>query len=424
MLRTSAQDSALPLMKIKDYYSQQPDTTKSKINNKMINIIADYLEEEHSDEAMAMIDLYDLLAESDDIKRPDLYFIKGNIYAERKDSIMLKETIGQLEHFDGKKDYIDMLNNYLSQIRGITSSNYSLGGYWVSDILMTDIWGYGWNIPKYIIQSVDDKEDTNMTIETYCPFITKVCITTKGNLKIPAPQISQKFYPTSKDSLYIAWSSEKLKNYNAYLAGTLRQITGATAATISGELAQRHKYSTGEALLGGLINSFTEIGLNLLFDAIFTPSKKLYVLESKLKRVNDYILQGEFTYKCSKVKAGEENDPQIDTSTERVTLLKWTPESGVVFMSWNGHPLTPYPVSNTPIEKQKKRIEKAKKKGRQIDETILPYWKDLMNDTSTEYGKACQEKKKSKKEKEFIKQWNRKQIEKLRQYNLHIANGQ
>ena len=422
-LRIENKDSSLPLLKIKDYYNQLSDIDKGNFKSKIIEHISVYLKANKKNEAMAMMDLYDLFADKEDVKRPDLYFIRGNIYAERKDTVMLKETIAQLEKFDDKKDYADKLNRYLLQIRGFALTDYSLNGYWVSDVLMSDVWGSGLDIPKYIIKVTSNDSITNMTITEDSPFITKVCITTKPLIADKIPQTSQYLFPFNKDSLYVSWSSEKLKNYDANLVGGLRQLTGITSATISSELAQRHEYSTGEALAGSLVNSAVEIGLNSLFDALFTPSKKIYVLEGKFKRVNDNILKGKLKYTSSKIKAGEEDNARFNTETEDITLLRWTPESGVVFMSWWGIPITPYEYSLEPVEKQKKKIEKAKKKGKKVDERILPYWEDLANDTSTEYGRAYQERKKNKNKKEFSRQWNKKQIEKLREYNMEYGNN-
>lgn len=449
-LRTNNKDSALPLMKIKEYYSSLSDNDKKKVNDRMIEIISGYVGNNLKEETMAMIDLYDFLVEKNDAKRPDLYFIKGNIYAERQDSVMLKETIAQLENSNGKPEYIEKLNDYLLQIRRFVAADKDLDGYWVSDVLMTDIWGNGLDIPKYMINVVSKNDITEMLIDTQCPFITKICITTKGALALPVSQVSQYLFPISMDSLYVAWSSEKLKNYDADLVGMLRQATGTTSATLSGMFAQRNKYSTSETMLGNMTTGLVEVGLNSVFDAIFTPSKKLYLLEGKLKRINDHILRGKFTYTQSKIKAGNESNARFDTNTEDVSLFKWTPESGVVFMGWNSRPITPYPLSFISVEKQKKKIEKRKKKlekakykkskvsakvsigallGSNVisdtdgtDEyTILPYWKDLMKDVSTEYGKACLDYKNSKNKKEFIKEWNKKQIEKLLEYNM--ANG-
>lgn len=421
-LRTQNKDSALPLMKIKDYYSKLPDTDKGNVNEKMIDLISVYLNGNLKDETMAMIDLYDFLVDKRDTKRPTLYFIKGNIYAERQDTVLLKETIVQIERCNGKQEYLDKLNDFLLQIRRFVPADQGLDGYWVSDVLMTDAWGIGGDIPKYIINATSNDHSTQMTIKSESPFLTKICITTKPLLIEDKTQISQYFFPFTKDSLYVAWSSEKLKNYNANLAGGLRQITGTTAATISGELAQRNKYSKNKAMLGNMLNGIAEAGLNSLIDAIFTPSKKLYILEGKFRKTNDYLLEGSLKYTYSKIKAGEETDACSTTEKEEICLLKWTPESDVIFMDWLGRPLTPYKQSNISIKKQRKKIEKAKRKGEKIDETILPYWKDLANDTNTEYGRAYQARKKANNKKSFGKQWNRKQIEKLREYNMIMTS--
>ena len=106
-LRIENKDSSLHLLKIKDYYNQLSDIDKGNFKSKIIEHISVYLKANKKNEAMAMMDLYDLFADKEDVKRPDLYFIRGNIYAERKDTVMLKETIAQLEKFDDKKDYAD-----------------------------------------------------------------------------------------------------------------------------------------------------------------------------------------------------------------------------------------------------------------------------------------------------------------------------
>lgn len=124
-----------------------------------------------------------------------------------------------------------------------------------------------------------------------------------------------------------------------------------------------------------------------------------------------------------------------------MSLLRWTKESGVVFMYFKGVPLVPYQTSNLPVEKQKKIIEKQKRKNEKIikenekaekeaangnvpkikplitvDE-IRPYWKDIRDDANTEFGKAYIEYEKSEDKRQFINEWNRKQIKKLRDYN-------
>lgn len=112
-------------------------------------------------------------------------------------------------------------------------------------------------------------------------------------------------------------------------------------------------------------------------------------------------------------------------------------------MSFKGYPLTPYETSNTSIKKQKEQIEKQKKKNEKIikeneaaekkcksgtvpkkkrlievDE-IIPCWKDIRDDATTEYGKAYLECKNSKDKTAFITEWNRKQIMKLRDYDAN-----
>lgn len=145
--------------------------------------------------------------------------------------------------------------------------------------------------------------------------------------------------------------------------------------------------------------------------------------------------------KYLQVKARVGEEPVKKEYSEDMSLLRWTKESGVVFMYFKGMPLTPYQTSTLSIEKQKKIIEKQKQKNERIIrdnekairetpngnvpklkplvkvDVIYPYWKDIRDDVNTEFGKAYIEYEKSKDKRQFINEWNRKQIRKLRDYN-------
>lgn len=441
-LRVENKDSSLPLMKIKDYYSQLSDIDKGNLKNKIIDHISLYLKENQKNEAMAMIDLYDFLADKKDAKRPDIYFIRGNIYAERQDTIMLKETIAQIENSNGKQEYLDKLNDYLLQIRRFVPADQGLDGYWVSDVLYA---GYG-ILPKYIINARYG-ETLSFTVKNKSSFLYH-CITTKNvfSLEFLKEQVSQQIIPYAKDSLYVLWSSEKLKNYDPELVGGLRQTIGMTGAAVVGKYSQHNKYSSGDAALAQFTTGIVEIGANALLDVLFTPSKKIYLLEARLKRVNENIFAGKFIYRQTKVKETT-TSIKFDEEKDILSLLRWSPESGIIFMGYAGFPVTPYETSNTSTKKQKKNIEKKKlKKAKQkvktsnnigslinsytpenytpevIDETIIPCWKEIRDDASTEYGKAYLEYKKSKDKNEYMKEYNLKQLEKLREYNMEQAN--
>lgn len=168
-LRSQNKDSAFPLMKIKDYYNLLSDTEKDNVNAKMVDWVSEYLNRNLQDEAMAMIDLYDYLVDRSDAKRPILYFIRGNIYAERQDSVMLKETIAQMERCNGKQEYLDKLNDYLLQIRRLVSVDQVLDGYWVSDNLVESWTNYA--LPKYILKAKSDKT-SSLTITGNSPFLS------------------------------------------------------------------------------------------------------------------------------------------------------------------------------------------------------------------------------------------------------------
>lgn len=351
-LRASDKDSALPLMRIKDYYDALPANEKEEVNSKMIEIVSGYVRSGHTVETMAMIDLYDFLADKNDAKRPDLYFIRGNIYAERQDTVMLKETIARIESCNGKQMYLDKLNDYLMQIRRFVPADQGLDGYWVSDIVQPRDFLDGSEQPYFRINICSNIDSTSFIIIKDSPFARDVMARVQSSsifdLRDRA-QISQLVIPYSKDSLYVVWASERLKNYDAEIIGAVRGTIGTSAATIEGTLSQRHKYSKDDYFAGSILTSIGEAGINSLIDNMFTPTKKTYTLEMRLKKINNYKLQGVAIYRYSKNKA--DGRSKYIEWTDPITLYKWDKESGIVFCDDS---FDPVPQENIDVKRIKK----------------------------------------------------------------------
>ena len=99
------------------------------------------IEQQRIAKKMALIDLYALLADSNDSRLDDLYFQKGEICGlHTGDTIMLKECITGLKLSDQSKTekvtgYIATLQDYLDQIRNYLPVSKRIDGIWVSDLL-------------------------------------------------------------------------------------------------------------------------------------------------------------------------------------------------------------------------------------------------------------------------------------------------
>ena len=136
--------------------------------------------------------------------------------------------------------------------------------------------------------------------------------------------------PYASDSIYVLWSSEKLNKNSPELASIFRGTVTATAASLSAELAQNNIYDFSTQLFGGLATTVSEIGLNAIISALFTPSKKMYVLEARLKHETDYMLSGTITYKYKDISADKDLSKE-KTIRSKVSFARWLPESNSVF---------------------------------------------------------------------------------------------
>lgn len=435
------------ILKISNHYNTLPTAEQDKARGILEDLTNELIKSKDYDAVFSIIDLYDNVVSDNTKKNPKIYYAKGHLNAELyEDTIKVKEAIQELRQCVDGEAYIELLEKKIENIRNYIPADKGLEGYWVSDALSETMKGGGLNtieIPKYIITAKEENGKPYFTITSNSPFLWGTCITTKLLFSDTylQPQKSQKLYAFTRDSISVTWSSDKLKNYDAELVGLSREATRTTAALASASLAQRNKHSFAERLVGNLAVSAAEVGINSLIDTWTAPTKKVYVLQGFFRKGNDNIYIGDMRY--VQVLAKEGQIPKTFEDTEKISLLRWTKESGVIFMSFKGYPLTPYETSNTSIKKQKEQIEKQKKKNEKIikeneaaekkcksgtvpkkkrlievDE-IIPCWKDIRDDATTEYGKAYLECKNSKDKTAFITEWNRKQIMKLRNYDAN-----
>ena len=251
---------------------------------------------------IALIDLYTILANDSDSKIDDLYFQKGEICGlHTGDTIMLKECITGLRLSDHSKTpkvdgYISQLQDYLEQIRNILPVSQSIDGVWVSVLSSTPqnkpYSGYFGETPFYVLLINDGQ--AKLDLIGYAELMTD--INNSGKIKSDKQTYAQCVMDDG-NKVYIAWSNEKLKIPNQNVVGTMAQVSGeATSSILSNEVGSLVGNIGGD-LVGGIASGF----VSGLIMELFAPSKKIYILEITLERINQFELAGNVCRQIIKV---------------------------------------------------------------------------------------------------------------------------
>lgn len=370
LLNSQRNDASVPSMKIYNYYINASDEDKLALEESISKVAFTFVSEGKTEYALSATNLYELLPIESQKLNSQIYFTKGYCYAALCDSINLKSIISKLQRYPKTTFYTSVLNSYLDEMRKPVTSLKNLDGWWVSDVLYDKKEWYGAAdsgilgfTPKYIFKINDLSDSTDFWLERRSAFNTRICYKTKGVCWDNTDDIKSKIViPYASDSICVIWSSEDLKNFNADIAQSLRQVTATIGATIAGEVNQRYKYSTSGKIATNMIVDLGETAINAILDEIFTPSKKIFVLQARLKKINDNILTGKLYFRQTKVKVGEEIkwEKYIDT----VTFLRWKPEYDVVFMGKDQeYPVMPYYDISKDVPSQIKSLKNKVKKG-------------------------------------------------------------
>ncbi len=371
LLNSQRNDASVPSMKIYNYYVNASQEDKLALEESVSKVAFTFVSEGKMEFALSATNLYELLPIDSQKVKSQIYFTKGYCYAALCDSINLKSAIYKLQRYPKTTFYTSVLNSYLDEMRKPVTSLKNLDGWWVSDMLYDKKEWYGalddgilGHTPKYILKINELSGNIDFWLERRSAFNTRICNKTRGWVWDATDDIKSKIVmPYASDSICVIWSSEDLKNFNADIAQSLRQVTATIGATIAGEVNQRYKYSTSEKIATDMLVDLGETAINAIFDAIFTPSKKIFVLQARLKKVNDNLLTGKLYFRQTKAKADDSNikwEEYIDT----VTFLRWKPEYDVVFMGKDKeYPVMPYYDISKDVPSQIKSLKNKAKKG-------------------------------------------------------------
>lgn len=346
--KSNFQDTADPLIKLLGYSKQLKGKYYSAFDKLLVDSLTANLKRNSNDRVIAVAELYDHLFADTAANKTKMLYVKGNIFASKQDTIQLKKVIRRLNLLQDTV-HSRTLYDHLIKIRNYVPADQGLDGTWISDKIWTD----GYNQPAHPI-TFDYKN--GQTIVYHKPTVLELEYTSYYE----PTDTSRLVLPYAEDSLYIVWSSEKLKNIDPEALGLLRGTTSTVASIVSGNLARHNKVDLGEQILGNIATSAIEIGLNAIFDAIWKPSKTVWILEGRFRRVNKYLLQGTLSFQSKKVDV----DGKISNKsswTNEISYTHYNPDDHIYWAEWRFGINTPYAWLTKYIDARKNQFFPAKK---------------------------------------------------------------
>ena len=333
----------------KNYQEEQQDALRTQIYDRVV--VDTIMDQNNIKRKFALIDLYALLADTDDNKLDDLYFAKGEICGlHTGDTIMLKECITSLKLSDHSKSasvkgYVNTLQGYLEEIRNYLPVSKRIDGVWVSNIIEGTRESFGESyidlrentyIPSFVIIIENGVVRMDPWGFAWTKGLAKISESglkpawsnhSNYKLKDDEQTISQIVMDIENNKLYMVWSNEKLKIPNQTVALSVGQTAGDITTNVVIDALSSAIGNIGSDIVGGLAgNLVSGIIMNM-----FAPSKKINILELELEQKNDYELIGKS--KCQFIKIDGDGKPTIDSKIDDVVFEKYDPLSGVFFGS-------------------------------------------------------------------------------------------
>lgn len=345
--KSYSRDTADPLIRLLGYSKQLKGKYYSAFDKLLVDSLTANLKRNSSDRVIAVVELYDHLFADTAANKTKMLYVKGNILASKQDTIQLKKVIRRLDLLQDTV-HRQTLYGHLVKIRNYVPADQGLDGTWISNWYRTD--GYNWSMNPI---TFDYKN--GQTIVYHKPYVYELEYTSDY-----PTDTSRIVLPYAEDSLYIVWSSEKLKNIDPEALGLLRGATSTAASIVSGNLARHNKVDLGEQILGNIATSAIEIGLNAIFDALWKPSKTVWILEGRFRRVNKYLLQGTLSYQSKKVNVDGKVSNKTSWSHE-YSYTRYNPDDHIYWAGWRFDINTPYVWLTEYIKARKNQFTPAKK---------------------------------------------------------------
>lgn len=314
----------------KNYSKGQQTALRTRIYDRIVG--DSIVEQSQVNGTFALIDLYSMLADSDDQRMDDLSFKKGEVCAlHTGDTIMLKECITALNLSDYSKteqvtEYISILQNYLEEIRNYLPVSQRIDGVWVSslslkDVCLDDIYF----TPRFVLNINHDR--IKLDNVGYGKRIADITFW-KEKIINDESTYPQGVIDVGKNKVYIVWSSEKLKIPNQAVALSLAQTGSDITTNVVREGTSSVIGDIGGDLVGGIAG-------NIIGGAIadlFAPSKTIRVLEMELEKINDGELKGHYRFQT--INVDSHGTPNTNIEEDYIYFAKYDIRSGAFFGSY------------------------------------------------------------------------------------------
>lgn len=322
------------------FYGGQDDAGKAKCRR----CLAQHMDEYYNDrdkpvEALAIADLYESLAAFDDPERLKISYYRGEYAATVEgDSIALHRAISDIEAFPAgqgtdREAHLLVLHDYLEQIRNYVPVDRTIDGVWISDLRTKHFGG-----PKMILKVIAGKDGSPIfrmyhLPEEYAPAAQFDILKNAMSMWRGQGMDAQSEWVYAGDSIFAVWSNEKLKNPDADLHAMTRQISGSLtdAVTIAG----------GGSLEGNLLGGSLSILSGMLLDELFTPSKVVFVLQGRLRKVNDRQLDAVIHYTYLRAKGSDK--PEVKNEEWHTLFTRVEPQDSLFWC--NGDFYFPFAVT-------------------------------------------------------------------------------
>lgn len=337
-------------------FSKLPANERDSLLAAHYSGIVRLFQEERSARAYAFADCYYGLAPSDDPNLGPLYLNDIVLSIEQDDSIKLRQRITQLRDYAqlNNLDYDTDLAEAEDNMR-LLRHRVKFRQTPVSEFAGDDLW----MLDSRLVGSDDEfHQPIPSDFIAYVPVFVSLATRDGGKaavlaMKIDSPKKSKnktgyrmkQLEPysyghecdTITKTMYCVWGHERTRSANPRLIGMGRQLVQETHATVSGELAKK-KYSYGKKLMGEVITTIVDAGLNALFDWMSVTTEYFYRCELSLTLVKPSVLEGVLAVEATEVKSNQLDRPKTKRATIPVRYLRMLPKYDYCFM-YNNKPI-------------------------------------------------------------------------------------
>lgn len=306
--KTSGVGGETALTGLSIYYGGLSEKQQKSVCKYFMTRIDKFYSDGEMKQALLLSDLYESFSpDPSDSNYARLYYIRGEYAAMQSDTLTLKRQMLSLMNFSGadnaeKEEYVKALRTNLEEIRNYVPVDKTIDGTWVSDRM-----GGEYKIPLFMLEVKSSPEGPPVfTLRNRTGFLDW----------LSKPKNAQEEFAFTNDSIYIAFSNEDLKKPSPLLNGLMRTY-GNTYSSIVGMKVARN---TGNSLLGNVTGMASSLVVDAVSDAIFAPRKFSYLLEIKLRKVNDWQMEADIAFYSVKVKG--DNEPKYSNSQYHTLFTK------------------------------------------------------------------------------------------------------